>query len=95
MGFWPSPSPQQYLDDGLPLCLPRQSAAHDTQSSPMLGSQTPLPQNPAGSEKQSPPQVEQVSSCSHRPSLSHTGHCEQVVRSSEQNDVHRGVPERH
>ena len=45
-GFDPSPSPQQKRPEGFPVCTPLQSSGHDTQSSPLLGSHTPLPHAP-------------------------------------------------
>lgn len=61
-GFWPSPSSQQNLPDGLPFCFPAQSCGQDTQSSPSPGSHTPFPQlaplpltQSAGHELQSSP----------------------------------------
>jgi hypothetical protein len=94
-GFEPSPSPQQYRLDGLPLWTPAQSDGQDTQSSPSPASQMPLPQTaplevPDG---QSDGQLVQSSPASHTPSLSQVVHPVHAdVSKPPQSASHASVP---
>jgi hypothetical protein len=97
-GFEPSPSPQQYRLEGLPLCLPAQSDGQLTQSSPLPASHTPLPhwapvEDP---ETQSLGQLLQSSPRSHTPSLSHVTHpVHPDVSNPPQSPSHASVPPEH
>jgi hypothetical protein len=77
-GFCPPPSPQQKRFEGLPLCLPRQSAGQETQSSPLPASQMPLPHRGPEFARQSFGQPLQFSPASHTPLLLHTTQLVQV-----------------
>jgi hypothetical protein len=66
-GFGPSPSPQQKRFFGDPPVWPRQSAAHERQSSPPPASQTPFPHT-GPVDGQSIEQVSQTSPRVHSPS---------------------------